>query len=952
MPHVSGLTEDFQLSMAVNLFTGGNEVPVLASQGTPNTDLRLQLQLRVHAEEHYRRTQAFQKVTRAMNSKPQKVAYFIPGDLVYYRRYKTPAQLPSNVSLDQPKVGLARWYGPARVLSTETRNEDDGTIRRAGHVIWIVAGGRLKRCSPSQLRHASEKEKLVAEASHGSVTMPWSFTSLLQCLEKGQFDTYDDEAFEEGHPRQSPVASSFQPRTPGRSRSRARSAVEPRRRHVSGEEGRKEEQRRPEQDPLKGQDRKRPKEAAQEGVPAPRSRSTSQEEEKRMRKAPSKIGRFEAAKYLVDPTYDPFSEIPPVSRPSSNRPDCLASPGASRSSSHGNDVANAMVVQEEDGGDESLILCVYEMPLPQDTRDKKKFLRDSAAWVVQKMKKGSEMKVSQMTPEQLESFKAAKKTEVQNWIREQAVRGVSHYVPRERIMRMRWVLTLKDDGRAKARIVILGFEDPDLTDLSRSSPTMTRRTRQLIMTFATVKRWRMLKGDIKSAFLQGLSSEESRQIYAYPLPELAEAIHAPVEQPVQILKAAYGLVNAPSEWHTSVCNAMQSAGFEKLHTEPCAWRLREWNEELQRKEVVGLVAAHVDDFLFCGDDQSTTWQNAVSNVYQKFLWSPWELDDFSHSGVKIRQNPECDFVLDHSDFCTGLEQITVGADRNDKEKATDDEKAQLRGLLGSAQWRAYQTGLQHASRLSMLQSEMASATVSTLRMANKLCREIYASRHISVKINHLEVRNPEEVVFVAWSDAALGNRPNGGSTGGYYIAAAGPILLEGKATNINGISWRSGKLQRVARSSLAAEVQAFSEAEEELMFVHLQWAEMVGQDLPLRHPEECVKKIPGVMVTDAKSLFDVIGKGDKNSSGLGMKEKYSALEVLSLIQRLEMCDTKTRWVHSETQLADGLTKHIPNCSLVRTMIDGAWTLVEDPQFKSSKRLRREGRTENISMSNM
>ena len=366
---------------------------------------------------------------------------------MYYRRYKTPAQLPSNVSLDQPKVGLARWYGPARVLSTETRNEDDGTIRRAGHVIWIVAGGRLKRCSPSQLRHASEKEKLVAEASHGSVTMPWSFTSLLQCLEKGQFDTYDDEAFEEGHPRQSPVASSFQPRTPGRSRSRARSAVEPRRRHVSGEEGRKEEQRRPEQDPLKGQDRKRPKEAAQEGVPAPRSRSTSQEEEKRMRKAPSKIGRFEAAKYLVDPTYDPFSEIPPVSRPSSNRPDCLASPGASRSSSHGNDVANAMVVQEEDGGDESLILCVYEMPLPQDTRDKKKFLRDSAAWVVQKMKKGSEMKVSQMTPEQLESFKAAKKTEVQNWIREQAVRGVSHYVPRERIMRMRWVLTLKDDGR-------------------------------------------------------------------------------------------------------------------------------------------------------------------------------------------------------------------------------------------------------------------------------------------------------------------------------------------------------------------------------------------------------------------------------------------------------------------------------------------------------------------------
>ena len=70
-----------------------------------------------------------------------------------------------------------------------------------------------------------------------------------------------------------------------------------------------------------------------------------------------------------------------------------------------------------------------------------------------------------------------------------------------------------------------------------------------------------------------------------------------------------------------------------------------------------------------------------------------------------------------------------------------------------------------------------------------------------------------------------------------------------------------------------------------------------------------MKKVPGVMVTDARSLYDIVMRGDKNTSGLGLKDKYSALEALSVIQRLQLCSTTTRWVHSEAQfIADALTK--------------------------------------------
>ena len=118
---------------------------------------------------------------------------------------------------------------------------------------------------------------------------------------------------------------------------------------------------------------------------------------------------------------------------------------------------------------------------------------------------------------------------------------------------------------------------------------------------------------------------------------------------------------------------------------------------------------------------------------------------------------------------------------------------QLRGLLGGAQWRAYQTGSQHSARLGLLQSEMSHPTVKTLRSANKLCRGMCQHRQTSVKVQNLEVNHPADIHFVAWTDAALGNGPNGGSTGGYIIAATSGQMLEGKASRLNFVSWKSGR---------------------------------------------------------------------------------------------------------------------------------------------------------------
>ena len=77
-------------------------------------------------------------------------------------------------------------------------------------------------------------------------------------------------------------------------------------------------------------------------------------------------------------------------------------------------------------------------------------------------------------------------------------------------MKMRWVLTYKpamvdEQGRKvpKARLVILGFQDPDLDELERESPTLSTTSRALIFMCAANEQWKLKSGDVKTAFMQG-----------------------------------------------------------------------------------------------------------------------------------------------------------------------------------------------------------------------------------------------------------------------------------------------------------------------------------------------------------------------------------------------------------------------------------------------------------------
>ena len=340
--------------------------------------------------------------------------------------------------------------------------------------------------------------------------------------------------------------------------------------------------------------------------------------------------------------------------------------------------------------------------------------------------------------------------------------------------------------------------------------------------------------------------------------------------------------------------------------------------------------------------KTRNWVAKLAEFHSRFKWSPWEHGSYTHCGIHIREEYDHSFSLDHSKFCESIEQIDFKS-RPDNEPVTSEELTQLRGVLGALQWRCHQSSPLLSARLGQLQSEVACPTVGTLKSANKLVRENFQTRYVSTKINQLHVSDPRKVCFVGWSDAALANRRDLSSTGGYLIAATSEDMLRGKRSPVSFVSWRSAKLQRKARSSLSAEAQALAECDQELMYTRLAWAEFCGYHVNLKKPSEAVRQVKGAIVIDAKALFDVLEKRDLNSAGAGLRDKFSALEVLCLLESLKENCTEARWVNSEAQLADALTKPLPHGILHKALIEGQWTLTYDPEFTSAKKLRKRRR---------
>ena len=110
----------------------------------------------------------------------------------------------------------------------------------------------------------------------------------------------------------------------------------------------------------------------------------------------------------------------------------------------------------------------------------------------------------------------------------------------------------------------------------------------------------------------------------------------------------------------------------------------------------------------------------------------------------------------------------------------------------------------------------------------------------------------------------------------------------------------------MARSSNSAELQAAADPEGELSYIRLSLREFVGETFPLQRWQEAAAQIPSALVLDSRGVYDALARSE--SACLGLKDKRSGLDALSVKRSLVETRCGLRWTHSAAQLADCMTK--------------------------------------------
>ena len=264
----------------------------------------------------------------------------------------------------------------------------------------------------------------------------------------------------------------------------------------------------------------------------------------------------------------------------------------------------------------------------------------------------------------------------------------------------------------------------------------------------------------------------------------------------------------------------------------------------------------------------------------------------------------------------------------------------LRGLLGALQWPSTQAAPYMQCGVSQLAGEISSATTSTIDKGNKLLRQAKANADVGLTYHRLG-GDPRKVTFLGYSDAAFASRNDLSSQGGYLILLTKADVLSGQTGQYNMIDWRSWKLPRIARSSLAAESQAAGECADALLYVSTFWK------LPLDAPSTATLPVAPAMIIDAKALYDLLVKDEVQASH--GTDKRTAIETLVCQDKLKARHAAVRWVSSELQYADSMTKTDGSQLLADRLRTHLLKITSDDSFQAAKKKDFKTRCKNTEM---
>ena len=183
-------------------------------------------------------------------------------------------------------------------------------------------------------------------------------------------------------------------------------------------------------------------------------------------------------------------------------------------------------------------------------------------------------------------------------------------------------------------------------------------------------------------------------------------------------------------------------------------------------------------------------------------------------------------------------------------------------------------------------------------------------------------------------DASVGCRADGSSQGGFIVMLAPKKILETEEDYYQILDWRSMKLPRIARSSLAAEAQAAACASDATEFACRYFEHLRAPTVALGDLLKLRSSLDPVLITDAKALFDSYHRESLISS---VTDRRISLEIRVAKEQMESLGGSLRWVSSERQLADGLTKDSARQLFADRLRHAKVKFLFDPSYVAAKK---------------
>ncbi|GJY87253.1 putative ribonuclease H-like domain-containing protein, partial [Tanacetum coccineum] len=207
---------------------------------------------------------------------------------------------------------------------------------------------------------------------------------------------------------------------------------------------------------------------------------------------------------------------------------------------------------------------------------------------------------------------------------------------RKRAIRTKWVFGNKKDKRVivirnKARLVAHGHRQEEGIDYEEVfAPVARIKAIRLFLAYASLIGSLVYQMDVKSAFLYGTIEEE---VYVTQPPGFKDPDHP--DKVYKVVKALYGLHQAPRAWYETLANYLLGNGFKRGKIDQTLFIKKQKGDIL-------LVQVYVDDIIFgsTNKDLCTGFEKLMKDKFQ--MSSMGELTFFL--GLQVQQKEDGIFI--------------------------------------------------------------------------------------------------------------------------------------------------------------------------------------------------------------------------------------------------------------------------------------------------------------------